>query len=188
MTATRSPEYGTVARMFHWLTAVLVFVQLLAGLAMTSEAIPELNDAFFIMHKGLGCVFLLVIAARLVWTLTHPVSVLLPGTAAPQRRLASLTHRLLYVLLILLPVSGYIRTVGDGYPIELLDALGIPPLVSGIPDTAHVMLVVHKVGGYLLVGLIAAHVAAAVYHALDRDGVLSRMWPPVRPHHADTRR
>ena len=181
MTDTSPQDYGTVARLFHWVTAVVIFVQLLAGIAMTSEAVPGLVDFFFILHKGMGSLFLLLIAARLLWKRSHPVSPLLPGTPVWQRRLASLTHTLLYVLLVLLPVSGYIRTVGDGYPIEMLDAMGIPPLVSGIPATAHVMLVVHKVCGYLLVGLVAAHIAAAIHQGIERDGVMSRIWPPVRP-------
>lgn len=181
MTEPDRSDYGTVARVLHWATAVMVVVQLGAGIAMTSEALPRFGDALFILHKGMGCVFFLVIGARLLWKLTHPVSPLLPRTPLLQRWLASVTHNLLYALLILLPVSGYIRTVGDGYPIEMLDAMGIPPLITDIPDTAHLMLVVHKVAGYLLVALIAGHVAAAAHYAVERDGVMARIWPPVRP-------
>ena len=71
--------------------------------------------------------------------------------------------------------------MGDGYPIEMLDALGIPPLVTGIPEIAHVMMVVHAVAAYTLVALVAAHLAASVHHGLgEPDGVLARIWPPVR--------
>ena len=182
MTDNTAPDYGTVARLFHWITLVLILVQLPAGIAMTIEAVPALNDELFILHKGLGCIFLLVVAARLVWRLMHPVAALPQRLPALQRRIAALTHRLIYALLIVMPVSGYVRTVGDGYPIEMLDALGIPPLVTGIPDVAHVMLIVHKFSGWLLAALIAVHVGAAVHQQLfERDNVLSRMWPPVRP-------
>ncbi len=182
MTDNTAPDYGTGARLFHWLTVALVLVQMTAGIAMTIEAVPALNDAVFILHKGLGCLFLPVVAARLVWKRRHPVPALPPRLPALQRRIAARTHGLLYALLIVLPVSGYIRTVGDGYPIEMLDALGIPPLVTGIPDTAHVMRIVHTFGGYLLAALIAVHVGAAVHQQLfERDNVLARMWPPVRP-------
>ena len=181
MTDQSARDYGTVARLFHWATALVVLVQLVAGIAMTSEAISSLNDSLFILHKGLGSLFILLIATRLLWVRTHPVPVLRPGSPRRQQRLARVTHAVLYGLLVVLPVSGYIRTVGDGYPIEMLDALGIPPLVTGIPETAHVMLVVHKVGGYLLVGLVAAHIAAAVHDGIDREGVMRRMWPPIRP-------
>ena len=171
-------DYGTVTRLFHWVTAVLVAVQVGAGIAMTTEAIAALNDALFILHKGLGCVFLPLMGLRLAWKLAHPVAPLPPGTPAPQRRLAALTHNALYALLFILPVSGYVRTVGDGYPIEMLDALGIPPLVSGIPDVARVMMVIHAAAAYLLAALVAAHLAAAVHHGLsERDGVLARIWP-----------
>ncbi len=182
MTNDTAPDYGTGARLFHWITLVLILVQLPAGVAMTMEAIPSLNDALFILHKGLGCIFLLVVAARLVWKLTHPVPALPARLPALQRRIAARTHWVLYGLLVVLPVSGYIRTVGDGYPIEMLDALGIPPLVTGIPGIAHVMRIIHSVSSYLLIALVAVHVGAAVHQQLfGRDNVLSRMWPPVRP-------
>ena len=106
---------------------------------------------------------------------------LLPQTPILQRRIASLTHGFLYVLLVVLPISGYIRTIGDGYPIELLDAMNIPPLLSGIPEIARQMLVLHKFSAYLLTALIAVHIAAAVQHDLVMgDGVITRIWPPIR--------
>ncbi len=188
MTENTAPDYGTGARLFHWITVVLILVQLPAGIAITIEAVPALNDTLFILHKGLGCIFLLVVAARLVWKLSHRVPALPARLPALQRRIAARTHWLLYGLLVVLPVSGYIRTVGDGYPIELLDALGIPPLVTGIPDIAHVMRIIHTLAGYLLAALIAVHVGAAVHQQLfERDNVLSRMWPPVRPRNGRAR-
>ncbi len=181
MTNTESKSYGTVTRLFHWITALVLFVQIPAGIAMTSEAIPSLNDALFILHKGMGSVFLVLVFARVVWKLTYPVPALLPQTPILQRRIASLTHGLLYLLLVVLPISGYIRTIGDGYPIELLDAMNIPPLVSGIPEIARQMLVLHKFSAYLLTALIAVHIATAVHHGLVMgDGVMARIWPPVR--------
>lgn len=181
MTNTESKSYGTVTRLFHWVTALVLFGQIPTGIAMTSEAIPSLNDALFILHKGMGSVFLVLVFARVVWKLTHPVPALLPQTPILQRRIASLTHGFLYVLLVVLPISGYIRTIGDGYPIELLDAMNIPPLLSGIPEIARQMLVLHKFSAYLLTALIAVHIAAAVQHGLVMgDGVITRIWPPIR--------
>lgn len=188
MTNDTAPDYGTGARLLHWITVVLILVQLPAGVAMTIEAVPAYNDALFILHKGLGCIFLLVVLARLAWKLRHPVQALPQRLPALQRRIAARTHWVLYGLLVVLPVSGYIRTVGDGYPIEMLDALGIPPLVTGIPGIAHVMLIIHSFASYLLAALIAVHVGAAVHQQLfGRDNVLSRMWPPVRPRDDGTR-
>jgi cytochrome b561 len=181
MTNTESKSYDTVTRLFHWVTALVLFGQIPAGIAMTSEVIPSLNDALFILHKEMGSVFLVLVFARVVWKLTRPVPALLPQTPILQRRIASLTHGFLYVLLVVLPISGYIRTIGDGYPIELLDAMNIPPLLSGIPEIARQMLVLHKFSAYLLTALIAVHIAAAVQHDLVMgDGVITRIWPPIR--------
>ena len=173
--------YDTVARLFHWGFVLLVLVQIPVGIAMTSEAFPGVGDALFILHKGLGSILLLLILLRLVWRVTHPVPALLSDLPALQRRIAGVVHRVLYLMLVIMTVSGYIRTVGDNFPIELLDALGIPPLVSDIPETALMMRAVHKFGAFMLTGLIAAHVGAVVHQALiERRDVMARMWPPIR--------
>ena len=79
-------------------------------------------------------------------------------------------------------MSGYLRTVGDNFPIELLDAFGIPPLVSDMPDLAGIMRAVHKFGAFVLTALIAAHVGAVAQQALvEREAVMARIWPPFRP-------
>src|SRR5690606_1491196 len=90
-------------------------------------------DALFILHKGLGVVLLLAVVARLVWRLTHsapPMSTAIPEL---ERRIASATHGFIYVLLIVVALSGYARVVADGYPIELLDVIGVPPLLPLMP-------------------------------------------------------
>ena len=82
-------------------------------------------------------------------------------------------------VLLVMAVSGYVRTIGDGFPIELLDALGIPPLIPLMPGVARVMLVVHQFAVVVLIGLVAVHVSAVLRHQLiDRTPALARMWPP----------
>jgi len=77
-------------------------------------------------------------------------------------------------------ISGYLRTAGGGYPIELLDALGIPLFVGEMPVWADRFSVIHGFVAYLLVATIAVHVAAVLHHTLFGGvNVLSRMWPPV---------
>ena len=178
--ADQTHGYGTVARVFHWVMVPMVLVQIPVGIAMTSEGFPSIGDALFILHKGTGCILLVLVAARILWRLTHPVSTLLPHLPVLERRIAALTHGVIYVLLVVMPVSGYIRTAGDNFPIELLDMMHIPPLVSDIPETARVMLVIHKFSAYTLTALIAAHVGAVMHHALIvRDATMLRIWPPV---------
>ena len=176
--ATEPDRYGSVARAFHWGSALAVIVMIAVGILMTSEPLGGFADPLYIVHKGLGTVLLLVVFLRVAWRLTHPAPPLPETVPARQRRLMGVTHFALYALLVIMTVSGYVRTVGDGYPIELLNALGIPTLLPRMPDAASVALVTHQVAAYALTALIAVHVGAAVHDALiERKGVFRRMWP-----------
>jgi cytochrome b561 len=145
-----SPRYGIVARLLHWVIVAMVLVQIPAGVAMTSEPLAAAADPLFILHKGMGAM-LLVLGAG---------------------------HAAIYVLLLVMTVSGYVRTVGDGFPIELLDALGIPPLLPPMPEVAAIMLVVHQFAVFG-VGAVAGHVAMVLRHQLiEGNPAMRRMWPP----------
>lgn len=180
--------FGTGARLFHWTIALLVAIQIPAGIAMTSEPLAAFADPLFVLHKGLGVVLLLLIVGRIGWRATHPPPPFPDRMSEVERRLAHRTHVAIYVALLVMAVSGYVRTVADDYPIELLDVLGIPTLVPVMPDLAAAMLVVHQFTVFALVILVTAHVAAVVQrHWIDGDPVLDRMWPPIRPKEDDGR-
>ena len=174
--------YGTVARLFHWVTALLVFLMIFAGIAMTSEGFRDIRDELFIFHKGTGAILLVLVLLRVAWRLVRPAPPMPDSVPPVQRRLAHWNHVLLYLLLVVMTMSGYVRVVAGGFPIELLDALGIPPLVPENTDLANRMSVLHKFSVYALMSFIGAHIAAASYHAfIAKDGVARRMWPPIRP-------
>lgn len=179
--ASASGDHGTVARLLHWTVAVLVVLQIPVGIAMTSEPLTPYADALYIYHKGAGVILLVLVFIRVAWRLTRPAPPFPDFMPPLEKRIAHATHVAIYVLLVVMVVSGYVRTVGDGFPIELLDAMGIPPLVSDTPTLAHVMLVVHQFAVVLLVALVAVHVSAVLRHRLiEKNPVLERMWPPVK--------
>lgn len=172
--------YGTVARIFHWVVALMVGVQIPTGIAMTSEPLAAWADPLFALHKGAGALLLVIVAARILWRISHRPPAAPDFLPTLEWRIARATHIVLYALLVVMVVSGYVRTIGDNYPIELLDALGIPPLLPEMPRVAGAMLVVHRFTAIALVGLVAVHVSAALRHQLiERQPFLSRMWPPL---------
>jgi len=174
--------YGTVARLFHWVTALLIFLMIPVGIAMTSEGFADIRNELFIFHKGTGALLLILVLLRVAWRLFRPAPPMPESVPSVQRRLARWNHTLLYILLVVMTVSGYLRVVAGGFPIELLDAFGIPPLISENTALANRMSVLHKFSVYALTALIGAHIAAASFHAfIARDGVVRRMWPPFRP-------
>lgn len=175
--------YSTTSRVFHWLGALVVFVLVPVGVVMTQEGLPRgLQNGLFILHKNLGVVALVLIALRLAWCAVRPAPAA-PVDIPPWQKTASrVTHGLLYALLAIMPVTGYLRVRAGGFPIESLDALGAPLLVPVSDRLETLAQPVHYYGGLALMGLVALHVAAALQHALiRRDGVMRRMWPPIRP-------
>ncbi len=171
--------YGVGSRVFHWVTVVMVMVMVPVGLVMTQEIPRSVQDPLFILHKGLGVVVLATVALRLAWRAFNPAPPL-PTMPAAQRVAAAAVHWGLYTLLLVMPVSGYVRVMAGGFPIELLSALGVPPLIVKNEPLAEVAVAIHEAAAFSLIGLVALHVAAAAYHGLvRRDGVFSRMWPPL---------
>lgn len=172
--------YGLVSRLLHWGTVLFLLVMIPTGIIMTQHVPRPLQDALFVLHKGLGSVFLVLILLRLGWRWGHPPPPLPASVPDWQQRVARLTHAGLYLLLLVVAVSGYVRVTTGGFPIEWLRALGIPPLLPVDKPVGEIAAVVHFWAKLPLYALIALHVGAATWHGIARrDGVFSRMWPPA---------
>ena len=121
---------------------------------------------------------LLLVLARLAYWLWNPPPPLPAHVAGWQRHVSGVTHAALYALLLVMAVSGYIRVAAGGFPIEMLDALGIPRLAPRSDTLANTAKAVHFWVRFPLGALIVLHVGAALMHLLvKRDGVFGRMWP-----------
>lgn len=172
--------YGVVARGFHWVTVLLLLIMIPAGLIMTQEIPKSIQDPLFILHKSLGPFVLLVVVARLIWRASHTPPPLPASVPEAQRLASALVHWGLYALLLAMAISGYVRVTAGGFPIESLNALGIPPLLAKNEPLAASAKAVHEACAWGLIALITLHVGAASFHGLvKRDGVFSRMWPPI---------
>lgn len=174
-------RYSATARLFHWTMALLILLTIPAGLIMVRPDLDrEFQNALFLYHKNVGVLLLLLVMGRLTWRLCVPPP-RLPRHMPPwQARIAGLTHAAMYGLLFVMPIAGYIRVKAGGFPIESLDALGVPSLVPRSDAVAEVAKTVHYLCGLTIAAVIALHIGAALFHGLlKRDGIFSRMWPPV---------
>lgn len=160
--------------------AVLVLLMIPAGLVMVRPGLTRaVQDGLFIFHKNMGVLLLLLVILRLIYRLRFPPQPLPPSVPRWQRFAAAASHGALYLLLIVMPLSGYVRVRAGGFPIEGLDATGIGTLLPKSTALAEAAQSVHLVCGYALIGLIALHIAAALQHALwYQDGIWARIWPP----------
>lgn len=178
----RARGYGTTARLLHWLVALLILLMIPAGYLMTGEGLARgTRDALFLFHKNVGAALIAIVALRLVWRLTHPPAPLPAHLPGWQRRAAGLSHAGLYVLMVVMPLSGYVRVRAGGFPIEALDRIGLPGLVPRSDALAQAASNLHAAAAWGLIALLALHLAAAAQHALiHRDGIWQRIWPPIR--------
>jgi cytochrome b561 len=150
------------------------------GTAMVQEGIPRsTQDTLFILHKNGGVIILLLMLARIAWRLGHPPPPL-PESVPPIQQLASrVVHLGLYGMLLFMAVTGYVRVAAGGFPIEMLDAIGMPRLAPRSDALAETAQTLHRYGRLVLMALVLLHVGAAAFHGIvKRDGVVSRMWPP----------
>lgn len=173
-------HYNSVSRFFHWFTVLLVLVMIPVGFLMIQEIPRPVQNGLFALHKSLGPLVLVVVLLRLAWRMTHRPPPLPADLPRVQRRLAALVHAGLYLALIVMAVSGYVRVTTGGYPIEAFDALGIPALFSKDEAVSKVAESIHGTTIFVLLALVAMHVGAAAWHGLiRRDGIVGRMWPPL---------
>ena len=177
---TERPDvYRPLARALHWLTAILVIATIPVGAVMVQEGLPRaLQNGLFIFHKNVGVILILLVLLRLIYRAAHAPPPLPASVPDWQRKVAGLTHGLLYLLLLVMGVSGYVRVAAGGFPIETLDALGVPPLAPRSDALAETAKAVHFYVRFALIALILLHVGAALQHLFSRaDGIFARMWP-----------
>jgi cytochrome b561 len=171
----RETTYSTAARHFHWWTVALLAIQIPLGFYITRADSATLYDS----HKLLGLAILALVAARLVYRLVHGAPADEPTLTWWQKGASHATHWSLYLLLLLVPVLGWLGVSLYGAR-DLYGGLVTIPPVSGVDQGAsETVMLVHKYLAYLTTAVVAMHVGAAVVlHWLIRgDGVLARMLP-----------
>jgi cytochrome b561 len=177
---TGSGHYTRTAVSLHWLIFGLVAAGFALGWVMTELAVSPLKLRLFNWHKWLGITVLGLAAVRVLWRLTHRAPPLLPAPAW-QRRAAHAVHGLLYLVMFLLPLSGWVYSNAAGFPVVYLGLWRLPDLVAKDKAVAEVLERRHVQLGWLFLALIVLHLLAAFkHHFIDRDDTLRRMlrWSP----------
>jgi cytochrome b561 len=172
-------RYTKPAIAFHWLISVLVLCMIGLGWYMGDipRGTPE-RTFFFNLHKSIGVTVAILVLFRLWWRAKNPPPPLpayIPGWQAQASRIS---HALLYLCLILMPLSGFAASQFTKYGITYFGLFKIPPMGWEDRDIYSLLQGVHGVTATLLVALVALHILAALKHLLiDRDRVFQRMLP-----------
>jgi cytochrome b561 len=168
--------YGVVAKFFHWLIFLLLFSNITFGFFL--DSIPKDWQGFsYNLHKLIGLSILALMVLRLLWALTNPKPALPFNTKPWERWAERLVHWFLYLVVFLIPITGWVGSVAAGHPPQLGDFKFDLPIT---PDKALVdtSFELHEVLAITLIVLFSIHVLAALYHHyIRKDDILRRMLP-----------
>lgn len=174
-------HYGSTAKVFHWLIVALLAIQLPLGWLMPGVRRGMQPGTAMTLHVSIGITVLVLIVLRFLWRLTHPVA---PETNLPgwHRVGSELVHWLLYLVVLLTTLSGWLFESARGWTISLFWVIPLPRLVAEGSAFGRTIGEFHSTLTWVLLGLVAAHALAALVHLfVYRDRVMQRMLPGTRP-------
>ncbi|MEO6968806.1 MAG: cytochrome b [Rhodanobacteraceae bacterium] len=175
-------RWGSVAQTFHWLIAALIVAQGAIGLIMVELSLSPTKIKVYALHKSIGLTVLALALLRLIWRAGNRAPHDPAAMPSWQRIAAHVSHVALYALMLALPLSGWLFNSAANFPLAWFGIVHLPsqtghvdPALKAFALSAHVALF------WILVAVLAAHVAAALWHHYDRrDDVLRRMLPGTR--------
>jgi len=176
-------RYSTPAIVLHWLIALLIFAGFPLGLYMVDLPLSPDKLKLYSYHKWIGITVLMLAAIRLSWRLTHTPPPLPDRVAAWQRHASAIVHGLLYLLMIAIPLSGWLMSSAKGFQTVWFGVLPLPDLIGKDKALGELLAEVHKILNFTLLGLVVLHVGAALqHHFIERQPFLQRMgWGKKEP-------
>ncbi len=180
-------KFNTVMRWLHWLMAFGILGLITLGYVMKEVKLDrELRAELYALHKSVGVMLLGLVVLRILVRFCSRIPPLPSGISPLDQRLAKTTHGLLYLGMITVPLSGFIMSMAGGHGIVFF-GYRLPDMLATDKKLARLAHEVHELLPYVLLGVIALHVAGALKHRfLDapENDVLPRMGLPAkRPRH-----
>lgn len=171
-------RYTTTAIALHWLIAALIVGGFTLGLSMVGLPLSRQKLQWYAWHKWIGITVFLLSCARLAWRWGHHPPTAPRAMPRWQVRAAHWAHGLLYALLLVIPLTGWLFSSASGVQVVYLGLVPLPDLLPKDKALAGVLRACHVWLNFTLLALVCTHVAAALkHHFVDGDAVLTNMWP-----------
>ena len=176
--------WGAVAKWLHWLIAALIVGQLALGTIAEETGVSPLKLDLFVWHKSVGVSILLLVILRVAWRLANRAPVSPAGVPVWEVRLAGVSHGLLYLLIIAVPLTGWWISDTSRIPFNLYWVMPTPDLMAPNRELSQLAAAVHGALTKLLLAMVCVHILAALrHHFILRNDTLLRMLPS----HSDPR-
>lgn len=171
-------SYNPWQRGFHWGMAIIILIAIALGVTAAELPRDALRSQILMVHKSFGVAIFALLALRVVLRLAAGA----PPYRVPLDRLtgigAKAAHLALYLLMLLMPVTGYVTSSADGHPVPFFGLGNLPNVAPRSHELADRASDAHFVFAWAIGIVLSLHVAAALWHAwAKRDEVMDRMWP-----------
>ena len=175
-------RYTYTAMTLHWLMAVGLIGTFALGYYMEGLPFSPSKLKLIAWHKWAGISLLAVLILRLLWRFTHRAPELPAGMTAHARLGAHVGHWLLYILMLGVPVTGWLASSAQGVSVVMFGVWQLPDLLAKNPELGSGLQDAHMVLNYVLAVVVLGHVAAALHHQfIQKDGLMNRMLPGKQP-------
>ncbi|PTU30736.1 cytochrome b [Stenotrophobium rhamnosiphilum] len=175
-------SYTGIAKTLHWLVFALMSGAFTVGFYMHDLPLSPSKLQLVSWHKWTGVTIFVLVLLRLTWRLMNPPPALPTHMSKLERGAAEGMHRVLYILMLAMPLSGWLMSSAKGIQTVWFGVIPLPDLLYKSPPLGKALSEVHEALGFIILAFVAVHVLAAFkHHFIDRDDVLARMVPGMKP-------
>ena len=170
-------RFGLFSKLLHWLIAILILGLIWLGWYMVDLTYYDkwYNDSLH-YHKSLGILALALALVKIGWQWHTPAPGPVAGLKTWEKTGAKLMHYILWGMMLLIPVTGYLISTSAGKPIQLFNWFELPAIVDVDEQLRELAIDVHYYLAYATLFLVAGHAGAALkHHFINGDDTLKRM-------------
>ena len=177
-----SARYTRTAVALHWLAALAILGAFPLGVYMHELPLSPRKLQLYSYHKWIGIGVLLLAVLRILWRAGHPPPLLPQSLPRWQGYVAHVAHSALYLLMLAVPLSGWLMSSALGVSVLWLGVIPLPDLIGKDKALGELLKQVHVTLNFTMLAVVLAHAAAAIqHHFFARDDILARMLPFLKP-------
>jgi cytochrome b561 len=171
--ANNLTEYGLISKIFHWLSAAVLLIQIPLGFYLVDLDFDEKRLTIESVHVLLGLSIFYLSLLRLIYKLFNPTPPMLNSIFPGQKILAKLNHFFLYLSIFIISISGALKKLFNG---EILEIFFLSLEIKDNFDLAELFYIIHIFGNYTLITLISLHILAVIIHkVLFKENLLKKI-------------
>jgi|TARA_B110000240_G_scaffold193697_1_gene239970 cytochrome b561 len=170
-------HWGFISRLLHWFMAIAIIFMFGLGVTMINTRLSPIKLEMFMVHKSIGILILAMVTLRIIWRLMNSAPRPSPSIKKTQRRIALAGQLLMYVLMVCIPISGWVINSAANFPLQWFGLFEIPPITQPSLDTEVFAKTAHLVLVCTLATMVVIHITAALHHHfIQKNDVLRRMF------------